>query len=358
MKATSIQGELFFTHPKFQAAVDRFVEGVKLSLLRAVSQHPEARARAAMPVKADSLEQVFARYLALPRASAQLPAAARAAQLPAVAGVDLADPTPVLEQLTHHSQTTRFGLTADEARAAVRDRRLIGHRPRRDGDDFEFGHDTGGEDPVSRKLIQLRIHKVKCVKETREWGDDEIAMGGFMIDDRGEMIRVPEFYVSKSFSTGETKAYAQPRPFASFVARKDGQRKIVLATLAMAEKDHGGFASFLDEVWSKVTLQATIFAGALYAAVTELLPGWVTGAITAIAPAVLSGLLVGALVGAALTAIFLLLGSMLKDDIFDPVSTAFLIPTIDTPVATPTAVAVYTGHGGKYEVTYDWAIVT
>jgi len=125
----------------------------------------------------------------------------------------------------------------------------------------------------------------------------------------------------------------------------------------MAEKDDGGFGSFLDEVWSKITLQATIFAGALYAAVTELLPGWVTSAITAIAPAVLSGLLIGAVIGAALTAIFILLGSMLKDDIFDPVSTAFLLPTIDSLVTTPTAVATFTGHGGKYEVTYDWAIV-
>ena len=128
-----------------------------------------------------------------------------------------------------------------------------------------------------------------------------------------------------------------------------------MATLALAEKDHGGFASFLDELWSRVTLQATVFAGALYAALLSLVPSYIVAGFPVVG--VLSGLLIGILVGAAITAVFALLASWFQDDIFDPVSTAFYIPTIDTLSATPTAIAYFSGHGGKYEVTYDWVVV-
>lgn len=357
MTAKSIQKPLSFTHPKLKAAVDDFVNGVKLSMHRALSQHGPAgdAARASMPGAPDSLEQVFARYLKLPRVAKSLQTAAqKAAPPPAPAGVKLSDPTPVLDQLVRQRQSDRFGFTAGEARELVRNRRIID-----DGGpagDFDFGdQDGGGQDPTPRKLIQLRIHKVKCVKETSgEWGDDEIALGGYMIDDEGEIIKVREFYVSKNFNSGETKAYNPPKPFASFVAKKNGQKKIVLATLALAEKDQGGFASFLDDLWSKVTLQATVFAGALYAALAALVPS----AAWFFLPGVLSGLLIGVLVAAAITAIFALLASWLKDDIFKPVSTAFYVPTLDTPVTTPTDVASFNGHGGRYQITYDWAVVT
>lgn len=354
MPATSIQEQLFFTHPKLKAAVDEFVAGVQMSLHRALSQHGGAAARAAMPDRSDSLEQVFATYLRLPRAAGALQTAARAAAPPTPAGVKPADPTPVLDQLVRQRKANNFGFSRSEAHDLVRDRSLIGYG--RDGR-FDFGNqEGGGQDPTPRKLIQLRIHKVKCLKETSDWGDDEIALGGLMIDDMGEVIRVPEFYVSKSFSTGETKAFNPPRPFASFTAKKNGQKKIILAVLALAEKDQGGFASFLKELWSRVTLQATIFAGALYAALTLLLPAEVIKYFTVVA-SVLGGLLVGVLVGAALTAIFALLASLFKDDVFKPVSAAFYLPSIDSPVVTPTEVASYSGHGGRYQVTYDWAVL-
>lgn len=356
MPATSIQEQLFFTHPVLKTAVDDFVASVKLSLHRALSQHGESpAARAPMPGQADSLEQVFAGYLKLPRAAGALRTAARTAAAPRPpAGVNPADATPVLDQIVRQRKANNFGLTRDSAQDLVRDRSLIGYG--RDGR-LDFGNQEGGsQDPTPRKLIQLRIHKVKCLKETSEWGDDEIALGGLMIDDMGEVINVPEFYVSKSFSTGETKAFNPPRPFASFTAKKNGQKKIVLAVLALAEKDHGGFASFLKELWSKVTLQATVFAGALYAALTLLVPAEVIKFFT-VAASVMSGLLIGVLVGAALTAIFALLASLFQDDIFDPVTAAFYLPSIDEPTVTPAEVASYSGHGGRYQITYDWAVV-
>jgi hypothetical protein len=359
MTAKSIQQPLSFNNPKLQAVVDDFVAGVKLSMHRALSQHGAggAAARAAMPAVPDSLEQIFSRYLSLPRVAKSLRAAAQTSALPHVpAGVKMADSTPVLDQLLRQRQSNRFGLAAGDARDIVHNRRIIGpDGPDGPRGDFDFGAEDGGGQNPARKLIQLRIHKVKCLKETSgEWGDDEIAMGGYMIDDEGQVINVREFYVSKNFNTGETKAYNPPKPFASFVAKKNGQKKIILATIALAEKDQGGFASFLNDLWSKVTLQATVFAGALYAALSALVPGmvWV------FLPGVLSGLLIGILVAAALTAIFALLASWLKDDIFKPVSTAFYVPSIGEPVTTPPSVASFNGHGGRYEVTYDWAVVT
>jgi hypothetical protein len=357
MTAKSIQKPLSFADPKLQAVVDDFVAGVKLSLHRALSQHGAGAdaARSAMPKASDSLEQVFSRYLSLPRVAKSLRAAAQTSSLPPVpAGVKMTDSTPVLDQMLRQRQSNRFGFSAGDARELIHNRRIIDDGG--PGGDFDFGgEDGGGVDTPARKLIQLRIHKVKCLKETSgEWGDDEIAMGGYMIDDEGQVINVREFYVSKNFNTGETKAYNPPKPFGSFVAKKNGQKKIVLATIALAEKDQGGFASFLNDLWSKVTLQATVFAGALYAALNALVPGmvWV------FLPGVLSGLLIGILVAAALTAIFALLASWLKDDIFKPVSTAFYVPTINAPLTTPPAVASFNGHGGRYEVTYDWAVVS
>jgi hypothetical protein len=354
MKAVSIQEQPTFTHPVLKAAVDDFVAGVKLSLHRALSQNADSpAARAPMPGQADSLEQLFAGYLRLPRvAGAPRAAAARTAPPPTPAGVNPTDPTPVLDQLVRYRKANNFGFTPASAQDLVRDRSLIAYR----GGRFDFGNqEDGGQDPTSRKLIQLRIHAVKCLKETSEWGDDEIALGGLVVDDVGAIVRVPEFYVSKSFNTGETKAFNPPRPFANFTATKNGQKKMLLAILALAEKDHGGFANFLNEVWSRVTLQATIFAGAFYVVLSQLIPAFIQG--FAIVASVLSGLLIGALVGAALTAIFIALASLLQDDIFKPVTAALYVPTIDEPFATPPEVASYSGHGGSYQVTYDWAVI-
>ena len=40
-----------------------------------------------------------------------------------------------------------------------------------------------------------------------------------------------------------------------------------------------------------------------------------------------------------------------------PISSAWPQKANAAQATTPTAVATFTGHGGKYEVTYDWAIV-
>lgn len=355
MNPVSTQGQLTFNHPVLKAAVDDFVAGVKLSLHRALTQHADGpTSRTPMPGQADSLEQLFAGYLRLPRAAGALHAAARAAVAPPYpAGVNPADQTPVLDQIIRHRKATNFGLTAASARELFRDRGLILYG--RDGR-FGFGNqEGGGQDPTPRKLIQLRIHAVKCLKETHEWGSDEISLGGLMVDDEGGIVGVPEFYVSKGFDTGETKGFNPPRPFGSFIAKKNGQKKMLLAILVLAEKDHGGFRNFLNELWSRITLQATIFAGALYALLISILPG--AAMYIPVVAAVVNGLLIGTLIGAAVTAVFILLAQLFRDDIFRPVAAALYLPSIDTPFTTPTEVASFSGHGGRYQLTYDWAVV-
>lgn len=170
---------------------------------------------------------------------------------------------------------------------------------------FDFGNQEGGsQGPTPPKLIQLRIHKVKCLDETGDWGDDEIALGGLMIDDLGKTINVAEFYASKSFSNRADQG-VQPAPaLRQLTATKNGQKKYF-----------------------------------------------------AVAASLMSGLLIGILVGAALTAIFALLASWFRDDIFEPVSAAFYVPSIESAIVTPPEVATYSGHGGRYQVTYGWAVI-
>lgn len=352
--AVCIPEAIEFTHPKLVELQNAFVQGVTASLHRAIRMGQDAGVRASMPTAPDSLEQIFARYLGQSAVAARIKdSAARMSAPQTPAGVNLASNAPIMDQQLAVLKGARYGLTPDDVKQIIGSRRPI----RGGDDDLDLGGQVPGtDDPSTRKLIQLRIHKVRCVKETSEWGDDEISLGGVMIDDEGKTLKISETMIAKNFNTGETKSYAQPRVLANFVARKNGQRKIVLATLSMAEKDQGGFASFLNDLWSKVTAQATLFVAGLYAAMEAFVAS--LGIMAGLVPTyILTGLMVGSLIGAAITAALIIIGQLLKDEVFKPVSSTFYIPTIDTLVVTPPAVASFAGFGGRYEVTYDWAVV-
>jgi hypothetical protein len=73
------------------------------------------------------------------------------------------------------------------------------------------------------------------------------------------------------------------------------------------------------------------------------------------------GSLIGAAVGAAVGLVFELFKSIWEDDVFKPVTASVNIPSLtarwDGKTDSPEGVATFTGHGGKYQVVYDWRLL-
>ncbi|HVF13870.1 MAG TPA: hypothetical protein VM942_04675, partial [Acidimicrobiales bacterium] len=120
--------------------------------------------------------------------------------------------------------------------------------------------DLGGEGPQPAtsstvpllNRLELRIHRVKCVTETNEWGDDEIDLGGTIVDETGDTEKIANFRVSSSFDDGEVKTYAPPRTFATFDLTEGTLfPKSYYVTLVLAEVDFGGISALLDKLLNK-----------------------------------------------------------------------------------------------------------
>ena len=55
--------------------------------------------------------------------------------------------------------------------------------------------------------VNFRVHEVKCVDETSpEWpGSDEISWGGAAVDDKGNSLKISEYFVGGGFDDGDKK---------------------------------------------------------------------------------------------------------------------------------------------------------
>jgi hypothetical protein len=200
--------------------------------------------------------------------------------------------------------------------------------------------------------LELRIHKVKCVDETNPefWGDDEIALGGVAVDETGDTHKISQFLVGSSFDDGEQKTYSPPKRFTSFNLREgDKFPKTYCVTLALSEKDMGGFADFLNKLWSKVKEK-----------VLALVAAAVGGAIgTAVVPGL--GTIVGAAVGWALGKLVDWLIGLFGDDVFKPITVCVNIPSLNArwpggKTDSPEGVLTYKAFGGTYQLTFDWRL--
>lgn len=143
--------------------------------------------------------------------------AARAASLGPLGGLDFASPVPLAEQAHGRAES----LCAEMASA----RRLPDDGPEfpRRGDDPRWpllpdgpgsgpgsGQQGGGTLPLKR--VVLRLHSVKCVKETKEIGKDEIDIAGAAVivttGPAGPVVSkeiVADPFKVGSFHTGDTK---------------------------------------------------------------------------------------------------------------------------------------------------------
>ena len=201
----------------------------------------------------------------------------------------------------------------------------------------------------------MTITKVACQSESGEWSpSDEFSMGGQFIDPFGKVTKVSEFEVMTDADAGEE---VHPnRVFADWKLHTgDTWPKVYIAVLSAAEKDDGGFAQFLRELWEKVKEKATLLIAAALGALvgTEILP--------------VLGTIIGAVVGAVVGWII-----SLFDDADDIMQTRTLQMTLAaasksyydeaelTSAAgwTPENPVIFGEDGSRYEVYLSWKVST
>jgi hypothetical protein len=138
------------------------------------------------------------------------------------------------------------------------------------------------------KKMRLFIRSVQCIEETSEIGSDEINMGGTVTDPFGNTSIVQEFEVSTDFDEAEIVNYGASKVFATWnlVTTTPGFPYVYASTIALAEKDDGGFYKFLNELWKMVedkvkTAVAAAVGAAIGGAIGNAL-GAVVGAIVGV----------------------------------------------------------------------------
>ena len=128
--------------------------------------------------------------------------------------------------------------------------------------------------------------------------------------------------------------------------------KTYAVSLILAEKDHGGLASFLNSVYSNVRAQVK---AAIEKAVEGALTGWV-GSVLAKAIAKAIAWIIDLLIGWII--------DLFRDDIFPPFTAMVTTPSMSARWYYPNGTwgnpgsgirtAHFYGHGGHYYVEYYW----
>jgi hypothetical protein len=148
------------------------------------------------------------------------------------------------------------------------------------------------DDGAKYKKVGLFIKKVLCLEETSwEPGDDEIAVGGTATDPHAKTRVIDEFLISEKFHKDFSIDYGSTgKLFAEWdIVTSNPWPHYYGVTMAMAEKDAGGFHSFLQKIWDIVDEKVTAaIAGAVGAAIGGAIGNAVGAAV---------GYIVGAFIG-------------------------------------------------------------
>lgn len=218
------------------------------------------------------------------------------------------------------------------------------------------------------KYVTLRIHKIECVKTTKELDRDEIVLAavkaeGKIVEQQRKQKLAGKAEKGKivnagKFKKGGTRNYRSPEVIARFKAggsRREWPRYYV-AALLMIEKDEGAIGTIVNSAVKSVEKEVT-------AALSTAASGAVLMAAGAGAAAGSVVPLVGTAIGAAAaTATTLAFGAIKRaraDDVFNPKHVQLRLPKfpgragmIDGSKKT----VIYKGFKGRYKVTYSWAV--
>jgi hypothetical protein len=332
------------TDPKLRKVLLPVVRQVELAALRVAAHHHQP-AGFALPKSPGSLERVLdARFQALPaakkssaatKALVQLtrPKKALAGRFGALADADLASDEPIDALAAAAGVAPAVRMTLDEMLKAV---------------GAPAKATATRATPLDK--LELRLHKVHCVDETGGWpevGADEIYLGGTEVDEDGATRKIAPFKVRNFGDDGDTKTYDPPRRMTWFNLREGNVfPKSYFMTFVLAEVDMGGLPEFIDKLW-------TVVKAKVIAAITAA----IGGAIGSTAGPL--GTVIGIAVGWAVGKAYEWFKTVWEDDVFPPAVARIDIPTLTHrfpggSTNSRDAVAVFSGHNGKYELTYDW----
>lgn len=296
-------------------------------------------------------EAVKSQALASPGA----PDAHGAAAAPESAGVDFASAVPVSDQL--HADAARVKTQLARAPRIVTD---DGDWPRiGDGDRWPpkngdgDGSNGGGTLPLKRAVLSL--HSIKAVKDTKDFGKDEIYLGATAVGVTtagGKPVTSKEMVVDAfnlgSFKKGQTKSLGDKVLYAFYPPKPEQYPAGYAVTLLLLEKDWGKretirkvLKNIEDAVAKEIARWAKEFdglLGKLAELVMKLLPP-------------------------LLAKVFDLIAGWLGDDLFDPATITLSITSPDsrlpgsnfTPRQT-VPLLMKGGKNGRYELTYSWHV--
>lgn len=339
------------TDPKLKAIAKRVLQTFQVAAEKAVAHEAES-ANFPMPAAPDAAERIFhsrlkslspvQRQTAVLKvmASIKAPEAKRVAAFGELGKINLRSAVSVADEVKKLAMPTSLKFPMSHLTAAVAK--------------IHGGVASSGT-PASATAVtdnlEFRAHKVKCVDETNPeaFGDDEIMLGGATIDESGDTGKIPQFMVGNSFDDGEQKVYSPPKRLCSFNLNEGTTfPKSYFVTLALAEKDMGGFGDFLTQLYDKIKGRVIeAIAAAIGAAIGSTIPGL--------------GTIVGAVVGWVLGKLVAWIIGLFSDDVFPPVTLSINIPSLNArwpggKTDSPEKIATWTGHGGKYQLTYDWRL--
>lgn len=350
------------TDPKLLKLITRVAREMELSIEKVAANHAQPTAFP-LPDRPNSTEQILAaRFKALPQefktkagvaamSRINAPAAARKEQLGDLAAVNLktsvsvgeqvrAMPLPAALKFTAADLTKMTGASVAVAGAAGVNVALAGAP----GVSSILPGTIGAAILPKLTKLELRLHKVECVEETRELGKDEFILGGLVVSVAGKTRPVPSFSVG-SFHSGGKVNFTPPRSFATFDLNEGtASPKVVHAVLAAAEDDPGGgLPKFINDLVQKVK---------------EKVSAALVGAAVGLAGGPL-GIIIGAAVGFVIGKVFSFLKDIFRDDLFRPAMLSVRIASLTArwpggKTDSPEGVATFKGHGGEYRVTYDW----
>ncbi|WP_406349784.1 hypothetical protein [Streptomyces sp. NBC_00658] len=333
------------TNAKVLAVAERVVREFQLAAEKVAAHHSEP-AKYPMPSGSTATEHLMAsRFKALPEGTRKKAAdrvvadlknqPGRAKKLDDLAKVDLHSTTSVEAQVRKLPFPAKLKFPADELRKAPVAKAAVG-----------TAEQGAAAVPPLRKL-ELRLHQVKCLEETNEAFKDEISLGGTAADESGDADKISSFRV-KSFHTGGVQTYTPPRRLVWFSLTEGPVKfpKSYFVTLVLAEVDQGGFSSFVDGLIDKLR---DAISKALSDAIGSQLPGGPGGPI---------GILIDEAIAYVVGKIFSFLKVVWQDDIFQPITVRATAQSLTSRWAgrsdSPERTVTFRGHGGKYQLVYDW----
>lgn len=273
----------------------------------------------------------------------------RAASLGALSALDLHSPVPLADQAAAKAESLRAGIMA----AA----RLPGDGtdfPRR-GDDPRWpligddgpsgGHHGGGVIPLKR--VVLRLHNIKCVKETKEIGKDEIDLAASAVivttGPTGPIVSkeiVVDPFGAGSFHTGDSKSLGDRVIFAFNLPAPEELPVAYINNIYVIEKDLFDLRS----VRGKIRDLAKKLAQEIVKWSQQQKKDWIK--------------VVGVLVALGLYWLIDRIAEWVGHDYFDPVTVSFTIDSLTDRMEEPTGItprSVVSARRGsaRYDITWS-----